>query len=46
MTKTGLLITRNSKHVKATPITAKQYLQDQLNENIRIDTVEDIFKTI
>ena len=28
--KTGWLITRNSKYVKVMPITAKQYLRDQL----------------
>ena len=28
LTKTGCIINRNSKHIKATPITAKQYLTD------------------
>ena len=35
---------RNSQHVKTTLITAKQYLQDQLNKTIRTDTVEYIVK--
>ena len=29
ITKTGHIITRNSKHIKTTPITAEQYLRDQ-----------------
>ena len=42
ITKTAQHITRNSKHVKTTPITSRQYVQDQLNKNIRADTVEGI----
>ena len=45
ITKTGQLITRNSKHLKATPITAEQYHQDQLSK-ITVDTVDDILKHI
>ena len=30
--------------VKTTLITAKQYLWDQLNKNLRAETVEDILK--
>ena len=43
ITKTGQLITRTSKQVKATPITAEQYLLHQLNKNT-VDTVDDILK--
>ena len=44
VTKTGQLITRNSKHVKPTLITAKQYLCDQLDKHIVTDPLEDILK--
>ena len=42
--KTGQLITRSSKHVKTTPVTSEQYLWDQLNKNVRKDTVKHILK--
>ena len=42
VTKTGQLITRNSKHVKPTQITAEQYLCDQLDKHIVIDPLDDI----
>ena len=29
--KTDQVVIRNSKHIKATPVTAKQYLRDQIN---------------
>ena len=29
VTKTGCIITRNSKHIKTTPITTEQYIRDQ-----------------
>ena len=31
--KTGQVITRNGKHIKATPITAELYLRDQLSKS-------------
>ena len=40
ITKTDRLITKNSKHVKATLITSEQYLQDQVSRN----TVDDFLK--
>ena len=33
VTKAGHIITRNSKHMKSTPITAEQYLRDQLTQH-------------
>ena len=42
VTKKGWLITRNSKHMKPTQITAKQYLQDQLDKHIVTNSLEDI----
>ena len=45
VTKTGQLITRKSKHI-ITLITAEQYLWDQLNKNIRSDTVEDTLNNL
>ena len=30
VTKTGCIITRNSKYIKTAPITPEQYLRDQL----------------
>ena len=30
ITRIGHIVTRNSKHIKTTPITAEQYLRDQL----------------
>ena len=46
MTKADWLITRNSKHVKPTQITAEQYLQDQLNKHVVTDPPEDILKQL
>ena len=46
ITKTGWLITRNSKHVKPTQITTKQYLSDQLDKHMVMDPLEDILKQI
>ena len=40
MTKTGQLITRNSKHVKPTQITVEQYLWDELDKYIVIDPLK------
>ena len=39
----GQIVTRNSKHIKATPITAEQYLRDQINENTT-DPLNEILK--
>ena len=44
VTKTGRTITRNSKHIKAKPITAEQYLQDQLDKHTKSDPVEEFLK--
>ena len=38
--------TNNNKHVKATPVTAKQYLKDQVSKNTMKDTLENIVKTM
>ena len=38
------MITRNSKHVKATPIKAEQYLQDKLNKYTKTDPSEEFLK--
>ena len=46
VTKTGQLISSNSKHVKPTQITAEQYLWDQLDNNIVRDPLEDILKQL
>ena len=43
--KTGQLIMRNSKHVKMIPITADKYLRDQLYNDRKTDTLQDILKT-
>ena len=44
MTEAGQLITRNSKHLKPTPTTAKQYLQDQFDRQTKTDPLEDFLK--
>ena len=44
VTKTGWLIARKSKHVKITPITAEQYLKDQLSKDPKKDTLEGIVR--
>ena len=41
ITKTGQIVTRNRKHINATPIAAEQYLQDQLSN---VDMLDDILK--
>ena len=41
--KTGQVVTRNSKHIKATPIMAKQFLRDQLHKSTT-DPVDEILK--
>ena len=46
ITKTGWHITRNSKNVKSTQITAEQYLKDQLDKHIVADPLEDILNQI
>ena len=38
------MITRNSKHVKAKPITAEQYLWDYLVKHTKTDPLEDFLK--
>ena len=38
------MITRNSKHMKATPIIAEQYLWDQLGKHTKIDPLEYLLK--
>ena len=43
ITKNGWEVRRNSKHVKATPITAKQYLGDQLTK-YKTDPLDEILK--
>ena len=43
ISKTGWIVIRNSKHVKATPITAEQYLSDQINKNTT-DPFNEILK--
>ena len=45
ITKTGQRVTRNSKHMKATSITAEQYLWEQLSK-INVDAVDDILKHV
>ena len=42
-TKTGCIITRNSKHIKTTPITAEQYLRDQHTHHAE-DPLDKILK--
>ena len=46
VTKTGQLITRKSKHVKPTQITAKQYLWDYSAKHIVTDPLKDILKQL
>ena len=43
LTKTGCIINRNSKHIKAKPITAEQYLRDQLTQHTE-DPLDKILK--
>ena len=42
--KTGRMITRSGKHVKATLIMAEQYQWDQLSKHIKTDPLEDFLK--
>ena len=42
--KTGCLINRNSTHTKATPITAEQYIWDQLDKHTKTDPLRDFLK--
>ena len=44
VTKMGWLITRDSKHVKATPITSEQCSWDQLSKDRKTVMVEDIIR--
>ena len=41
--QTGITITRNSKHVKVTPITAEQYLRPAI-QYTKSDPVEEFLK--
>ena len=43
ITVTGYIVTRNSKHIKTTPITAEQYLKDHLTQHTN-DLVERMLK--
>ena len=43
LTKTGWIVNRNTKHIKATSKTAKQYLGDQITKNTT-DPVDEILK--
>ena len=43
ITRTGCIVTRNSQHIKTTPITAEQYLRDQLTQDMD-DPVDRILK--
>ena len=46
MAKTGWLMMRNSKHVNVTPIKSEQYFMDQISKDRKIDTLENIIKTV
>ena len=41
ITMIGHKVTRNSKYIKAIPITAKQYLRDKLTKNM-VDPVDEL----
>ena len=43
ISKTGWGVRKNSKHIKATPITGKQYLKDQINKKTA-DPINEILK--
>ena len=43
ISNTGQIVTRNSRHMNAIPITAKQYLRDQINKNTT-DPLDEILK--
>ena len=38
------MVTRNSKHIKETPITDEQYLWDQLGKHTKTEPLEDFLK--
>ena len=40
ITKPGQVVIRNGKHIKATPVTAEEYLQEHLSQT----TVDDFLK--
>ena len=40
--KTDRLVTQNRQHIKPIPISAEQYLWDQLHKHIRTDPLESI----
>ena len=44
--KTGRLVTQNRQHIKLTPISAKQYLCNQLYKHIKTDPLESILNQI
>ena len=46
--KTGCIITRNSKHIKTTPITTEQYLRDKLtwHKEDPLDKILKQYKTL
>ena len=43
ITRTGYIVTRNSKHIKTMPITTEQYLRDQITQHTD-DPVDRILK--
>ena len=43
LTKTGQVVNRNCKHIRPTPITAKQYFRDQITKNTA-NPVDEILK--
>ena len=43
ISKTCWVVTRNNKHIKAIPVTAEQYLMDQINKNTA-EPLDDILK--
>ena len=44
VTKTGRMIIRYSKQIKATLVTAEKYLWDQLGKHTKWDPVEEFLK--
>ena len=45
ITKTGLIVTKNKKYIKATSITAEQYFWDQLSTDT-VDMLDHILNTL
>ena len=43
ITRTGLIVKRNREHIKATAITAEQYLSDKLSKH-SVDILDNILK--